>query len=261
MKAQHATTRLCCRRNQRRHSSHNDEVKSSNRTPEEPMQDVDHRRRCCSLGLVHVHPSCRLKLHRGKTRPKTSNGVVSGGCGGGSQTSGFTWQARDDEQHWFRKLNFLWRPPQKSMRSLISVDSLTSRWHFEEGRCRSPHSLLEGAIFPSRSLAWSCFLLFPFGCILHTYFYRVFRLIGGVFSSKNVCKSTFYQERHFSFKVPAIRRVVKKVSISRMRSVNNLFFFIFISSLYPSLSFSVSFSHFSSSSFSVLLFSLTQKRN
>ena len=42
----------------------------------------------------------------------------------------------------------------------------------------------------------------------YIYIYRVFRLIGGVFSSKNVCKLTFYQAGHFSFKLPSIRRVV-----------------------------------------------------
>ena len=52
-----------------------------------------------------------------------------------------------------------------------------------------------------------------------TVIYRVFRPIGGVSSSKNVCKLTSY----FSFEVPAIRRVVEKMSISRRKSINNRF--------------------------------------
>ena len=59
---------------------------------------------------------------------------------------------------------------------------------------------------PHQLSAWS----YRYIPVYKIYKNRVFRLKGGVFSRKNVCKLTFLLGRSFSFKVPAVRRVVKK---------------------------------------------------
>ena len=99
-----------------------------------------------------------------------------GGCGCGSwreeewgraRLSGFFWQTRNHKQNWIHKPNSFSRPSQEVNKKCQVVDSLTSRWYFEEGRHgHHSSSFLPLPLWVISLCGWCCLPPLPFGVLL-----------------------------------------------------------------------------------------------